>query len=123
MSATPASPQPEPLRVAVIGLGYVGLPTAVGLAALGHEVIGVDTDCARIESLRAGRVWMHEPALEAALREVGSSIEFTTDQRAALETERALRDSCLHGGSRGRVLRNHGHDEPGRPISGSQSVI
>ncbi len=74
----------ESLRVAVIGLGYVGLPTAVGLAALGHDVTGVDTDGRRVESLRAGRVWMHEPGLEAALVAHGPRIDFCTDLAAAL---------------------------------------
>jgi len=40
-------------KVAIVGLGYVGLPLAVRSAEVGHEVIGVDTDLRRIESLRA----------------------------------------------------------------------
>ena len=31
-------------KIAVIGVGYVGLTTAVGLANLGHEVVGIDVD-------------------------------------------------------------------------------
>ena len=34
-------------RVAVIGLGYVGLTTAVGLGKLGHKVLGLDIDKAK----------------------------------------------------------------------------
>jgi UDP-N-acetyl-D-mannosaminuronic acid dehydrogenase len=51
--------------VAVIGVGHVGLPLAVALAAADTRVIAVDTSCRRLEELRAGRV--HEP--EQALRE------------------------------------------------------
>ncbi len=42
-------------RVAVLGLGYVGLPLAVALARAGHVVTGYDTNAALIASLRAGR--------------------------------------------------------------------
>jgi UDPglucose 6-dehydrogenase len=78
------SPQP---RVAVIGLGYVGLTTAVGLKTLGCDVIGVDTDCHRLELVRAGTTPMHEPALQEALRRVGSEMRFTSDITEALAAE------------------------------------
>lgn len=56
------------MRVTVIGLGYVGLPTAALLASLGHEVQGVDSDPAVREALAAGRVHIHEPEVAALLR-------------------------------------------------------
>jgi UDPglucose 6-dehydrogenase len=59
--------QGEGLRIVVVGLGYVGLTTAVGFATLGHDVTGVDVDCRRLELLRTGTVPMHEPGLQAAL--------------------------------------------------------
>ena len=40
--------------VAVIGLGYVGLPLALDLAEAGHEVLGIDASASRIDELRAG---------------------------------------------------------------------
>ncbi len=42
--------------VAVVGLGYVGLPTALALLAAGAPVVGVDTDPRRLEAVRRGRV-------------------------------------------------------------------
>src|SRR5208282_5605192 len=39
-------------RIAVIGLGYVGLPLAVAFAQKGFKVLGVDTDAHRIERIR-----------------------------------------------------------------------
>jgi len=42
-------------KIAVIGLGYVGLPVAVAFARSGVPVIGFDIDCKRVEELRAGR--------------------------------------------------------------------
>src|SRR6201999_2592107 len=42
-------------KIAVIGLGYVGLPVAVALARAGAPVIGFDVDRGRVDELRAGR--------------------------------------------------------------------
>ena len=41
----------SPRRVCVIGLGYVGLPTAASIAAQGVEVIGVDVDAERLSAI------------------------------------------------------------------------
>ena len=42
-------------RIAVLGLGYVGLPLALGLARAGHDVVGLDTDADLGEGLGVGR--------------------------------------------------------------------
>lgn len=42
-------------RIAVLGLGYVGLPLAVALARAGRDIVGFDTDAGHISALRAGR--------------------------------------------------------------------
>lgn len=52
------------MRVSVVGLGYVGLVTAAGLAEWGHEVLGLEVDEARLASLRSGRLPLHEPQLD-----------------------------------------------------------
>ncbi|WP_329333131.1 nucleotide sugar dehydrogenase [Streptomyces sp. NBC_00663] len=54
--------------VAVIGLGYIGLPLAVSLAAGGHRVVGVDTDPGVRAAVRAGTPRFHEPGLPEQLR-------------------------------------------------------
>jgi UDPglucose 6-dehydrogenase len=51
-------------RIAVVGLGYVGLTTAACLADLGHDVVGVDIDQARVSMLRRNRIPIYEPVLE-----------------------------------------------------------
>lgn len=56
--------------VAVLGLGYVGLPTAVVLARAGLDVVGVDIDPRTVASVNAGVVPFVEPDLDDALREV-----------------------------------------------------
>jgi UDP-N-acetyl-D-glucosamine dehydrogenase len=42
------------VKVAIIGLGYVGLPLAVRAAEVGHFVVGIDVDARKIDALRAG---------------------------------------------------------------------
>ena len=51
------------MKIAVIGLGYVGLVTAACLAELGHEVLGIDIDQNRIELLKEGLMPIYEPGL------------------------------------------------------------
>jgi UDPglucose 6-dehydrogenase len=54
-------------RVSVIGTGYLGTAHAACLASLGFEVLGLDTDAARVASLSAGHLPFHEPGLLALL--------------------------------------------------------
>ena len=49
-------------RVAVVGLGYVGLPLAVALAASGYEVVGIDLDPAKIQAVNQGRSYIADVA-------------------------------------------------------------
>jgi len=49
---------PSPLRVVVLGQGYVGLPLALRAAEVGHAVVGVDVDARRTTSLAAGRSYV-----------------------------------------------------------------
>jgi UDPglucose 6-dehydrogenase len=59
-------------RVAVIGAGYVGLPTAATLASFGHTVVLAERDGSRLAALRAGRM----PIVEAGLDDlVGESVD------------------------------------------------
>lgn len=56
-----------PDRIAVIGLGYIGLPTATILATHGHEVIGVDVNQSTVDAVNHGEVPFVEPDLEYAV--------------------------------------------------------
>ncbi len=56
------------LRISVIGTGYLGTVVAVGMAELGHRVVGVDVDPDKIAALTQGRVPFYEPHLEPFLR-------------------------------------------------------
>lgn len=50
------------MNISVIGLGYVGLPTALWLASKGHHVLGVDTDSYLVRSLSKGYTHLSEAA-------------------------------------------------------------
>ena len=56
-------------RICVVGLGYVGLPTAAILATKGIDVVGVDIDAARVAAVNAGATYIAEPDLGAMVRE------------------------------------------------------
>jgi len=68
------------MRLSVIGTGYLGATHAACMADLGHEVIGLDVDAAKVESLNAGRVPFHEPGLPEVLQRALASgrLRFTT---------------------------------------------
>jgi len=53
------------MKVAVVGLGYVGTVTAACLATSGHDVWGVDVDAAKVEEIAGGRSPVSEPGLGA----------------------------------------------------------
>lgn len=74
--------------ISVVGAGYVGLVTALGLAELGHDVICVDKDPGRIETISSGRAPFHEPGLDELIaRNLGARFSITADlPRAVRET-------------------------------------
>ena len=53
------------MKVAVVGLGYVGTVTAACLASRGHDVWGVDVDAAKVDEIRGGRSPVAGPGLDA----------------------------------------------------------
>ncbi|WP_342043678.1 nucleotide sugar dehydrogenase [Bacillus sp. OTU2372] len=58
------------MKVCIVGLGYIGLPTAIIFAQSGFEVIGVDINPAVIQTLKEGRVPIEEPGLQTVYDEV-----------------------------------------------------
>lgn len=57
-------------RIAVVGLGYIGLPTAAIFAENGVEVVGIDVNAQVVETINAGRPHFGEPNLDALVRRV-----------------------------------------------------
>ncbi len=68
------------MKVAIIGTGYVGLPTGVGLAELGNDVVCIDKNTSKIDSLCAGKVTLYEDGLEELLTKnlQSGKIKFTS---------------------------------------------
>ncbi len=74
------------MKVAIFGVGYVGLVTGTCLAEVGNHVICVDVDQARVAALNRGTVPIYEPGLEEMVRANRSAgrLEFMTDAAAAI---------------------------------------
>ena len=72
------------MQISVIGSGYVGLVAATCLAELGHNVICVDSDLAKIAALNAGEPLIHEDYLQELLsRHRGARLSFSSDLQDA----------------------------------------
>ncbi|WP_102110307.1 UDP-glucose dehydrogenase family protein [Oceaniglobus roseus] len=80
------------MRIAMIGTGYVGLVSGVCLSDFGHDVVCVDRDPAKIETLRAGRAPIYEPGLEPLMASnvAAGRLTFTTDLPAAVAGAQAV---------------------------------
>jgi UDPglucose 6-dehydrogenase len=80
------------MKIAMIGSGYVGLVSGPCFAELGHDVVCVDNDAAKVARLEAGEIPIYEPGLEEL---VGRNVEagrltFTTDLAAAVDGAAAV---------------------------------
>jgi UDPglucose 6-dehydrogenase len=74
------------MNVGVIGTGHVGLVTCVTMAALGHRVVGCDSDPEKMEQLERGSAPFFEPGLQELLEETTGQrmLEFTSDAGRAI---------------------------------------
>ncbi|MFE6336838.1 UDP-glucose dehydrogenase family protein [Streptomyces sp. NPDC057798] len=77
------------MRLTVIGTGYLGAVHAACMAAIGHDVLGVDVDTEKITALSEGRPPFYEPGLEEVLTQglASGNLRFTT----------RLTDAAAHG--------------------------
>jgi UDPglucose 6-dehydrogenase len=74
------------MKIGIIGTGYVGLPTGVGFAQLGHEVVCVDKIKEKIDDLKSGKLTIYEDGLqEMFIKNIQEGrLKFTTDMQAAV---------------------------------------
>ncbi len=75
------------MRVCTIGTGYVGLVTGACLAHIGHDVICVDNNPAKVELMKAGNSPIYEPGLSEIMQTAMSTgrLQFTTDLALGVE--------------------------------------
>jgi len=74
------------MRIAVIGSGYVGLVSAACFAEIGHDVISVDNDGAKIAALERGEAPIHERFLpELLARHRGKRLRFSTSVKEGVD--------------------------------------
>jgi len=79
------------MHIAVVGSGYVGLVAGACFADLGHQVIVVDNDQAKLAALKAGEVPIHEKFLPELLRRHrGHNLMFSDDLAAAVRASDAI---------------------------------
>jgi UDPglucose 6-dehydrogenase len=80
------------MRVSVFGTGYVGLVTGACLAEVGHQVVCVDVDAAKIAGLREGRIPIFEPGLDELVRanHRAGRLDFSTDATTAIAHARIV---------------------------------
>ncbi|MBM3511196.1 MAG: UDP-glucose/GDP-mannose dehydrogenase family protein [Alphaproteobacteria bacterium] len=80
------------MRVAMIGTGYVGLVSGTCFSEFGHEVVCVDKDVRKIDGLKAGKVTIFEPGLEALIASnvAAGRLTFTTDLAPAVAAAEAV---------------------------------
>ena len=114
-------PANSPYEVAIVGLGYVGIPLAVGFAEAGCRTLGFDLDHQRIDELQAGR----SPITTISSERIAASmakklLAFTSDKSRLSESEarrspRACDPACSYRSSRAPT------QEPHARISGKSS--
>ena len=74
------------MRVCIFGTGYVGLVTGTCLAEVGHDVICVDIDAAKVDGLNRGIIPIYEPGLTPMVQanHAAGRLRFTTDAAAGI---------------------------------------
>jgi UDPglucose 6-dehydrogenase len=74
------------MRVTIFGTGYVGLVTGTCLAEVGHDVVCVDIDAAKVAGLNDGVIPIYEPGLEPMVKanHAAGRLKFTTDAATAI---------------------------------------
>ena len=75
------------MKIAIVGTGYVGLPSGVGFASFGNDVVCVDKDEAKINALQGGKLTLYEDGLEELFLKVihDGKLKFTTSMKEGVQ--------------------------------------
>ena len=80
------------MKICIIGSGYVGLVSGACFAEVGHQVICVDNDQRKVDSLLAGKVPIYEPGLEELVHQNVSAkrLRFTTSTAEGVDNSEVV---------------------------------
>ncbi|WP_163654773.1 UDP-glucose/GDP-mannose dehydrogenase family protein [Listeria sp. PSOL-1] len=80
------------MNISIVGTGYVGLVTGVGLAEIGHHVTCIDIDEAKVEQLNKGKSPIYEPGIEELIikNKTNGRLRFTTSFEVGAECAEAI---------------------------------
>lgn len=75
------------MKIGIIGTGYVGLPTGVGLAELGYDVVCIDKDVSKVNCLNDGKLTIFENGLDELFskNKLAGKIKFTSSMKDGVE--------------------------------------
>jgi len=80
------------MRIAMIGTGYVGLVSGACLSEFGHDVVCIDKDASKVETLKSGGIPIYEPGLDDVVADNAKAgrLSFATDLKAAVAGAEAV---------------------------------
>jgi len=80
------------MNITIIGTGFVGVVTAAVFSSFGNQVIGLDIDQKKVESLKKGQIPFYEPNLEELLlaQQKNNNLNFTTDYESAIKNAEVI---------------------------------
>ena len=81
--------------IAIVGMGYVGLPLMLRLSEVGYRVIGIDIDASKVEQLNRGESYIQHIRLEAIHAAIASGFAATTSFRKAHDADAITRRVSL----------------------------
>lgn len=104
-------------RVAVIGLGYVGLPLAVSFAQAGYQVTGIDLDRRKVEAINNGESYIEDVPSEIIHALIGENVHGATEANLAYEV------AGLHQERRASNYQSPNHQSPKLSATSDFSVL
>lgn len=78
------------MKIVVIGMGYVGLVTAISLAEAGNEIIAVEKNSVKLKKLKAGISPIYEPNIQEYLEKHKNNIHFVSNYKKIDEEVKAI---------------------------------
>lgn len=80
------------MKISIFGNGYVGLVTGACLAEVGHQVLCMDVDLAKVKGLQQGEIPIYEPGLEEFVinNVAAGNLQFTSDLPTAIDASDLL---------------------------------